>query len=176
MLIAIVIIAIAIITIALLVMASRRPDEFSVVRSIDVQASPERIFAEVNDFKSWAAWSPWEKLDPDMKRSFGGATSGAGAKYAWVGNKKVGEGSMEITRSVPSSNMQLDLHFLKPFKADNVTEFTLVPNGKETNVKWEMRGRTPFMFKVMHMFFNMDKMVGKDFEKGLSSLKAIVEK
>jgi Polyketide cyclase / dehydrase and lipid transport len=170
------IVFIAIVIIALLVMASRRPDEFSVVRSIDLHASPNRIFAQINDFKSWAAWSPWEKLDPDMNRSFSGATSGEGAKYAWVGNKKVGEGSMEITRSVPSSNMQLDLHFLKPFKADNVTEFTLMPKGDVTNLKWEMRGRTPFMFKVMHMFFNMDKMVGKDFDAGLANLKAIVEK
>jgi Polyketide cyclase / dehydrase and lipid transport len=174
MLIAIIIIAIVII--ALLVMASRQPDEFSVVRSVDLQAPPERIFAQINDFKSWAAWSPWEKLDPDMQRSFSGASSGEGAKYAWVGNKKVGEGSMEITRSVPSSNMQLDLHFLKPFKADNVTEFTLVPKGDVTNLRWEMRGRTPFLFKVMHMFFNMDKMVGKDFDAGLANLKAIVEK
>jgi hypothetical protein len=170
------IVFIAIVIIALLVMASRRPDEFSVVRSIDLHASPNRIFAQINDFKSWAAWSPWEKLDPDMNRSFSGAMSGEGAKYAWVGNKKVGEGSMEITRSVPSSNMQLDLHFLKPFKADNVTEFTLMPKGDVTNLKWEMRGRTPFMFKVMHMFFNMDKMVGKDFDAGLANLKAIVEK
>jgi Polyketide cyclase / dehydrase and lipid transport len=170
------IVIIAIIIIALLVMASRRPDEFSVVRSIDLRASPDRIFAQINDFKSWAAWSPWEKMDPNMQRSFSGPSSGMGAKYAWVGNKKVGEGSMEITRSVPSSNMQLDLHFLKPFKAENVTEFTLVPKGDGTNLKWEMRGRTPFLFKVMHMFLNMDKMVGKDFDAGLANLKAIVEK
>lgn len=172
----IVLFVIAIVIIALLVMASRRPDEFSVVRSIDLQASPERIFTHINDFKNWGGWSPWEKLDPDLKREFSGANNGEGAVYSWVGNKKVGEGRMEITRSVPSSNMQLDLHFLKPFKADNVTEFTLVPKGDATNLKWEMRGHTPFLFKVMHMFLNMDKMVGKDFEKGLSNLKAIVEK
>jgi Polyketide cyclase / dehydrase and lipid transport len=170
------IVFIAIIILCLLIMAYARPNEFSVVRSIDMRASPEKIYAHISDFKNWAAWSPWEKMDPNMKRTYSGAASGKGAKYGWVGNKKVGEGNMEITRAVPSSNMMLDLHFLKPFKADNVTEFNLQPKGAVTNLRWEMRGNTPFMIKVMHMFFNMDKLVGKDFDAGLASLKAIVEK
>ena len=146
------------------------------VRETDIAAKPAAVFEQINDFRNWGAWSPWEKMDPNLQRNFDGASQGVGAKYSWIGNKKVGEGSMEITKSVPSSNMQLDLHFLKPFKADNVTEFTLTPTAKGTHFKWEMRGQTPFMLRVMKLFFNMDKIVGKDFENGLSNLKAIVEK
>jgi hypothetical protein len=167
---------VAILVIALLLFASSRPSTFSLVRSADLRASPERVFAEINDFKNWAHWSPWDAMDPNMKRNYSGATSGKGAKYSWIGNKQVGEGNMEITRSVPSSNMQLDLHFLKPFKADNVTEFKLTPIAGGTNINWEMRGPLNLMMKVMHMFMDMDSMVGKDFEKGLASLKATVER
>jgi Polyketide cyclase / dehydrase and lipid transport len=171
-----VLIVIAVVIAALLVMGLMRPAKFSVIREAEYKAKPEAVFAQLNDFHKWAAWSPWEKMDPDMKRDFSGAASGEGAKYAWVGNKKVGEGNMEITRSVAPSNMELDLHFIKPFQADNVTEFTVIANGNMTNLKWEMRGQTPFMLRVMHMFFNMDKIVGKDFETGLANLRSIVEK
>jgi Polyketide cyclase / dehydrase and lipid transport len=167
---------IAILLIAFLVIASLRPSTFSLSRSADIKASPENIFPHLNDFKNWGAWSPWEKMDPDLKRSFSGAASGKGAYYSWVGNKKVGEGNMEITRSVPSSNIELNLSFLKPFKASNVTEFKIIPNGNMTTVNWEMRGPLNLFMKVMHMFMNMDKMVGKDFEAGLANLKSIVER
>lgn len=160
---------------AFLIYAASRPNTFSLVRSAEFRAPPERVFGQLNDFKNWAAWSPWEEMDPSMQRSFTGAAAGKGAKYAWVGNKKVGEGNMEITRSVAASNIELDLNFLKPFKASNVTEFTLSPTQNGTHVKWEMRGPLNLMMKVMHMFMNMDSMVGKDFEKGLSKLKTIVE-
>jgi uncharacterized protein YndB with AHSA1/START domain len=169
-------IIIAILIIALLAIASSRPNTFSLSRSTTIQAAPEKVFAQINDFKNWAHWSPWEKLDSTMQKSFTGAASGKGAKYSWVGNKKVGEGAMEITRSVPTSNVTLDLHFLKPFKADNVTEFTITPRGAATQVNWEMRGNLNLMMKVMHMFMNMDAMVGKDFEAGLAALKTTVEK
>ncbi len=167
---------IAILLIAFLVIASLRPSTFSLSRSADIKAPPEKIFPHLNDFKNWGAWSPWEKMDPDLKRSFSGSASGKGALYSWVGNKKVGEGNMEITRSVPSSNIELNLNFLKPFKASNVTEFKITPNGNMTNVHWEMRGPLNLMMKVMHMFMNMDSMVGKDFEAGLANLKSIVER
>jgi Polyketide cyclase / dehydrase and lipid transport len=170
------ILIIAAIVIGFLVYANGKPSTFSMSRSATLNASPAKVFAQINDFHNWAAWSPWEKMDPNMTRSFSGESSGAGAKYSWVGNKKVGEGSMEITRSVPASNMQLDLHFLKPFKADNVTEFKLVPQGAATTINWEMRGNLNLMMKVMHIFMDMDKVVGKDFENGLANLKAIVEK
>jgi Polyketide cyclase / dehydrase and lipid transport len=162
--------------IAFLLLANNRPSTFSLERSIDLLASPQKVFAQINDFKNWANWSPWEKMDPNLQRNFTGAASGEGAKYSWVGNKKVGEGAMEITHSIPSSKVQLDLHFLKPFKADNVTEFTLTPNPGGTNIKWEMRGTLNLMMKVMHMFMDFDKLVGKDFENGLANLKAFVEK
>ncbi len=161
---------------AVLLIAASRPNTFSLVRSADFNTSPERIFMQLNDFKNWAAWSPWEEMDPIMQRNFSGAASGEGAKYAWIGNKKVGEGNMQITKSVPSSNIQLDLNFLKPFKASNVTEFTITPKAGGTHLNWEMRGPLNLFMRLMHMFMDMDGLVGKDFEKGLSKLKALVEK
>jgi hypothetical protein len=167
---------IAIVIIAFLLLANSRPSTFSMSRSATLNASPDKVFAQINDFKNWANWSPWDKMDPSMQRNYTGPDSGKGAKYAWLGNKKVGEGSMEITHSVPSSKVQLDLHFLKPFKADNVTEFSLAPKGAATTINWEMRGNLNLMMKAMHMLMDMDKVVGKDFEAGLANLKAIVEK
>ncbi len=170
------IVSIAIIIIAFLLFVSARPNTFSLVRSADIKAPPERVFAQINDFKNWKSWSPWEKMDPNMTRTYGGVTSGKGAKYSWIGNKQVGEGNMEITHSQPFTNMQLDLNFLKPFKASNVTEFTLTPSAAGTNIKWEMRGPLNLMMKLMHMFMNMDSMVGKDFDQGLANLRALVER
>ncbi len=161
---------------ALLIYGALSPADFSVVRATDFNATAAKVFENINDFHKWSAWSPWEKMDPNLQRSFSGTSSGVGAKYAWVGNKKVGEGNMEITQSDANRSMQLDLHFLKPFQADNVTEFTLAPNGNKTNLKWEMRGKRPFMFRVMGLFMSMDKIVGGDFEKGLANLREIVEK
>ena len=171
-----IIIIIAILIIAFLAMAASRPNTFSLSRNMDMKAPPEKIFVHLNDFKNWSTWSPWEKMDLNLQRNYSGSASGKGAKYAWVGNKKVGEGNMEITRSVPSTNIELNLNFLKPFKASNVTEFKITPKGNMTNINWEMRGPLNLMMKVMHMFMNMDSMVGKDFEAGLANLKAIVEK
>jgi uncharacterized protein YndB with AHSA1/START domain len=111
----------------LLIMGAMRPPNFSVVREAVLNAPPEKVFSKLSDFHNWSSWSPWEKMDPNMSRNFAGSASGVGAKYAWTGNKKVGQGSMEITHAEPSRRVQLDLHFIKPFKADNVTEFTLTP-------------------------------------------------
>jgi uncharacterized protein YndB with AHSA1/START domain len=167
---------IAILIIGILLLANARPSTFSLVRSAEVKASPDRVFAQLNDFKNWANWSPWEEMDPNMTRTHSGSASGKGAQYSWIGNKQVGEGNMEITRSVPSSNVTLNLNFLKPFKASNVTEFTLKPTANGTYVNWEMRGPLNLFMKLFHMFMDMDGMVGKDFEKGLNKLKAFVEK
>ncbi len=167
---------VAILIAALVIMAAFNPNTFSLVRSAQVRAPADRVFAQLNDFKNWGNWSPWDKMDPNLKRTYSGAASGKGSKYSWIGNKKVGEGAMEITRSTPYSSVQLDLNFLKPFKASNVTEFTLTPSAGGTLVKWEMRGPLNLMMKLMHMFMDMDGMVGKDFEKGLASLKTTVEK
>ena len=171
----IIIIVIALVVLVLIYGISQ-PAGFSVVREADFDATPKKVFDQINDFHNWQAWSPWEKMDPNMQRSFSGEASGVGAKYAWVGNKKVGEGNMEITDSEAARRMQLDLHFVKPFQADNVTEFTLTPQGKGTHVKWEMRGRAPFIFRVMRMFFSMDKIVGTDFENGFANLRGVVDK
>ena len=161
---------------AVLIFAATRPDIFRVQRAASIKAPPEKIFAFINDFKRWESWSPWEKKDPAMKRSYGATTSGKGAKYAWEGNKDVGQGSMEIAESVPSSKLTLKLDFLKPFEAHNIVDFALAPTGDVTNVTWAMQGDTPYFAKIIHVFINMDRMVGKDFETGLANLKAAAEK
>ncbi|MEP6600222.1 MAG: SRPBCC family protein [Nitrospirota bacterium] len=162
--------------VALLVFAASKPDTFGVQRSASINAPPEKIFALINDFHSWGAWSPYEKLDPTMKRTYSGAANGKGSVYEWEGSGKVGVGRMEISETSPPSKVTLELDFVKPFKAHNVVDFTLKPTGDSTNVTWAMHGRTPYMAKVVHVFFDMDSMVGKDFEAGLANLKTIVEK
>lgn len=161
---------------ALLGLTMTMPNTFRVQRSATMKAPPEKIFPLINDFHQWPSWSPWEKLDPAMKRTHSGPASGPGAVYEWEGNKQVGKGRMEITEASPPSKLTLKLDFLKPFEAHNTVDFLLDRQGDATNVTWAMYGPQGFMFKVMHLFFNMDKMVGKDYEKGLANLKAIVEK
>lgn len=153
-----------------------RPDTFRMERRIVIGASPEKIFLLVNDFHSWANWSPWEKLDPNMKRTYSGTPSGVGTKYEWVGKGQVGSGSMEITAATPPSSLAIDLNFLKPFKAHNLTEFTFIPATSGTEVAWVMSGSLNLMMKVFHIFMDMDKVVGKDFEQGLANLKQLSEK
>ena len=159
-----------------LIFAATKPDTFRVERAASIKAPPEKIFPLINDFKRWDTWSPWEKKDLAMKKTFGATTSGKGATYAWEGNKDVGQGSMRITESVPSSKVAIDLDFLKPFEAHNVVDFTLEPKGDTTTVIWTMQGPTPYFAKIIHVFMDMDSMVGKDFESGLASLKAAAER
>jgi uncharacterized protein YndB with AHSA1/START domain len=161
---------------AVLAYAATKPDTFRVQRAASIKAPPEKIFAVLNDFRRWDAWSPWEKKDPAMKRTFGTATSGKGATYAWEGNRDVGQGRMEITESVPPSKVAIKLDFLKPFEAHNIVELTLEPKGDATNITWAMHGPNPYFAKVMQVFLSMDSMVGKDFETGLANLKAVAEK
>jgi uncharacterized protein YndB with AHSA1/START domain len=160
----------------LLAYAATKPDTFRVERSASIKAPPEKIFALLNDFHRWDAWSPWEKKDPAMKRTFGAATSGKGAAYAWEGNGDVGQGRMEIAESAPPSRVAIKLDFLKPFETHNLVEFTLEPKGDSTSVTWAMQGPAPYISKLMQVFVNMDSMIGKDFETGLGNLKAIAEK
>jgi hypothetical protein len=138
-------------------------------------APPQNAFALVNDFHAWAAWSPWEKMDPDMKKTFGGAPSGAGATYAWTGNKQVGEGKMTIEKTSPPSLVGIKLEFFKPFAATNQATFTFTPSGEGTKVTWAMDGENNFVGKAFSMFMDMDKMVGADFEKGLAAMKTLAE-
>ena len=161
---------------SVLIFAATRPDTFRVQRVASIQAPPEKVFAFINDFHRWRAWSPWEKKDPAMKRTLSAAASGTGAVYAWEGNGEVGAGRMQITESSPPSRVAISLEFVKPFEAHNSVEFTLEPRGDATSVSWVMQGPVPYFAKIIHMFFDMDSMVGKDFETGLASLKALAEK
>ncbi len=169
-------IVIVVLIAGVLIFAATKPDTFRIQRAASIKAPPENIFPLINDFRNWGAWSPWEKKDPAMKRHLGATASGKGAVYEWEGNKDVGQGRMEIAASVPPSKLSIKLDFVKPFEAYNMVEFTLEPNGDATNVTWAMQGHTPYFAKIIHVFINMDSMVGKDFEAGLASLKAIAEK
>jgi uncharacterized protein YndB with AHSA1/START domain len=161
---------------ALLGFAATRPDTFRVQRATSIKAPPEKIFALINDFHSWGSWSPWEKMDPTMKRTHSGAANGKGAVYEWEGNNKVGKGRMEIMDTSPPSKVTIKLDFVKPFEGHNIAEFTLEAKGDSTNVTWAMYGPNPYIAKLIHMFFNMDNMIGKDFKTGLAKLKTVAEK
>jgi uncharacterized protein YndB with AHSA1/START domain len=167
---------IAVIIVILLVVASTRPGTFRVERSGVMKAPPERVFALIQDFHKWTSWSPWEDLDPNLKRTYGGAESGKGATYAWEGNAKAGQGSMEILEATAPSRVRIKLDFIKPFPAQNEVDFAITGEGGGTRVVWSMTGPQNFMMKVMGIFMSMDSMVGKDFEKGLTQLKAAVER
>jgi uncharacterized protein YndB with AHSA1/START domain len=162
--------------VTLLIYAATKPDTFRVQRTVSINAPPDKVFGLINDFHTWASWSPWEKKDLAMKKTHSGAPQGKGAVLEWDGNKDVGTGRMEILESVPASKIKIKLDFFKPFEAHNQAEFTLTPNASSTQVTWAMHGPQPYMMKVMDMAMNMDKMVGKDFETGLANLKAIAEK
>ncbi|NHZ41450.1 SRPBCC family protein [Massilia aquatica] len=162
--------------IGILGMAAMQPDTFSVTRSVAIKAPPEKILGLLGDFHQWQSWSPWERLDPGMQRVHSGAPSGKGALYAWTGNDDVGAGKMEITEFTPPSKVVIKLDFIKPFEASNMTEFTLAPKDGQTQVTWTMSGPMPFVSKVMSVFMSMDRIIGRDFEKGLANLKAEAEK
>jgi uncharacterized protein YndB with AHSA1/START domain len=167
---------IVILVASVLLLAASKPARFRIARSARIQAPAERIFPLINDFHQWVAWSPYEKLDPTMTKTFSGAASGTGAAYAWEGNNKAGKGRMEISESVPHSRIVIPLEFEKPWKASNLASFTLDAIGGTTNVTWAMEGQSGFAFKLFGLFMNMDKMVGRDFEAGLATLKTLVEK
>ena len=150
-------------------------DTFRVERSTVIDAPAAAIFPHINDFHAWAAWSPFEKMDAEIAKTFSGPKSGKGAGYAWVG-KKSGSGSMEILQADAPSRVVIKLDFTKPFTAHNTAEFTLEPQGARTKLTWAMYGPTTFVTRLMHMVFPMDKMVGPQFDEGLASLKAIGEK
>ena len=168
-------IAVVVLLGALLIYAATQPDTFRIQRAASIKAPPETIFAVLNDFLRWDTWSPWEKKDPAMKRTFSAVTSGKGAVYAWEGNRDVGQGRMEIAESVAPSKVAIKLDFVKPFEAHNIVEFTLEPKGDSTNVTWAMQGPMLYISKLITVFVSMDSMVGKDFEAGLANLKTVTE-
>src|ERR1700730_8676227 len=176
--IAIIAVVLAIAIAIVLVLAAAKPGTFSVRRATAVKAPPEKIFSLINDFHQWGTWSPYENKDPAMKRNYSGAESGKGAVYAWDGNKNVGSGRMEILDASSPSKITIKLDFFKPFEGHNTAEFTFVPEREAaaTNVIWVMQGPSSFMSKVMQVFMDLDKMIGRDFETGLANLKTLTEK
>jgi hypothetical protein len=170
-----ILLGLAVIIVVLVVIIALQPSHYTVERSATMNAPAGAVFAQVNDFHRWNAWSPWAKLDPAMKQTFEGAPVGTGAVYTWAGNKDVGEGRMTITESHPNDLVKIKLEFIKPFTATNATDFTFKPQGNQTNVTWTMSGDKNFIAKAFGIFMNMDKMVGGDFEKGLAQMKLIVE-
>jgi uncharacterized protein YndB with AHSA1/START domain len=174
--IAVIAVILAIAIAVVLILAATKPGRFSVRREITVQAPAEKIFPLINDFHQWVAWSPYEHRDPALKRTYSGVESGKGAVYGWEGNNNVGSGRMEILESTTPSKIVIKLDFFKPFEGHNTAEFTMLPQGDATHVSWLMHGPAPFMNKLMQVFMNLDKMIGKDFEAGLVNLKTVTEK
>jgi hypothetical protein len=172
----IVVIAVAALVAVPLLLASRKPDVFRVQRSLRIAAPPDRIFPWLQDFQRWQQWSPYEVKDPAMRRTHSGAASGPGAIYEWNGNKNVGSGRMEILQAAVPSRLLIDLQFITPFRNHCTATFTLAGDGNATTVTWEMQGPALFMSKLMQVFMDMDRMVGRDFEVGLASLEALAEK
>jgi hypothetical protein len=159
-----------------LVLALRKPADFRIERSILIKAPPDAIFPLVNDFHRWTLWSPFEKMDPNMNRTYCSAPQGTGAVYEWKGNGRTGAGRMEIVGETAPAKITVKLDFLKPMKARNTAEFTFAPTGDMTNVTWAMYGPSPFVAKIFHVFMDMDAMVGKSFDEGLTRLKETAEK
>ncbi len=157
-----------------LILAAIRPDTFEVRRTASINAAPEHIFPLINDLRAFNTWNPYENKDPQIKGAYGGPPNGKGASYALQGNK-VGSGRIEIIESKAVSKVTMTLLMLEPFEVDNVVEFTLQPRGETTNVTWAMRGRVPYLAKIVHVFVDVDAMVGRDFEEGLAALKTISE-
>ena len=171
--ISIIIAVIVALVILLIIVAANKPDAFRIERQITINAAPEKIFSIINDFHKWTLWSPWEKMDPDMSRTYSGCDAGVGSIYEWSGNKKVGQGRMELVEAEAFTRIFILLEFIKPFAAKNTAEFVLQAQGENTKVTWAMEGKHQFISKVMCTFMNMDKMVGKDFEEGLRNLQRI---
>jgi hypothetical protein len=161
--------------VAVLGLAATKPDKYHVERTASISAAPAVVFAQVNNFHRWDAWSPWEKLDPAMKRTFTGPESGNDASYGWVGNDKVGEGRMTITESQPDAHVGIRLEFIKPWTETCQSDFALAPEGDATKVTWAMDGTHTYVSKIFCVFMDMDKMIGTDFEKGLTQLKTVAE-
>ena len=170
-----IVIGLAVIVVAFVAIVATRPSEFRVTRTATIAAPAPAVFAQVNDFHNWEAWNPWGRIDPAMKHAYEGAPAGPGAIYTWAGNHEVGEGRMTLTESRPSELIRITLEFMKPFRGTSTAEFTFKPEGDHTVVTWSMAGRNNFLAKAVHMFMDMDKMIGGNFEKGLADMKSVVE-
>lgn len=162
---------------ALLLFAATRPDTFRVQRSAIIKAPPEKVFALINDMRAFNTWNPYNKKDPSMRGTYRGPQAGPGAGFDFEGDKNVGKGSLQITDAASPSKVSMTLDMREPFEGHNAVDFTLAPRGPDTtDVTWAMHGASPYLSKLMGIFFNMDKMIGGDFESGLADLKALAEK
>jgi uncharacterized protein YndB with AHSA1/START domain len=170
-----ILVALAVIVVVFVAVVAMQPSEFRVARTATIAAPAAAVFAQVNDFHKWEAWNPWAKLDPAMKQTYEGAPAGTGAIYTWAGNNEVGEGRMTLTESRPSDLIRIKLEFLRPFAATSTAKFTLKPEGDQTAVTWSMAGRNNLTAKAIHLFMDMDKMIGGQFEVGLARMKVVVE-
>jgi uncharacterized protein YndB with AHSA1/START domain len=168
-------IALAVIVVVLGVVVAMQPSDFRIERSATIAAPVSEVFAEVNDFHKWAAWSAWDKVDPSMKRTYEGPTAGEGAMYKWAGNDEIGEGRMTLVESRPNELIRIKLEFFKPFEGKGEAEFTFKPQGDKTGVTWAMYGKNNFLAKAIHLCINMDKMIGDKYEQSLVALKSVVE-
>jgi len=171
-----VVLAIVVVILVLLAVVAMQSSDFRVERKATIPAPPAEVFAEVRDLHKWQAWSPWERVDPSMQRTYSGPAAGSGASYAWVGNRNVGEGRMTITECRPNDLIRIKLEFFKPFKATNTAEFAFQSQGDhQTAVTWSMFGPKNLFAKALHLCISMDKMIGGQFDQGLANLKTVVE-
>jgi hypothetical protein len=168
----IILIALPLLIAVLGIVVAMQSSELRVVRTASMAAPAQVLFGLVNDFRRWEAWSPWEKLDPALERTYDGAPAGSGAIYSWIGNNQVGEGRMTIMESQPNDLIRIKLEFFKPFAATNTAEFTFKPEGDRTRVTWSMFGEKNFLSKAIGLFMNMDKMIGDNFEQGLAQMES----
>ena len=171
------ILAIVVLIIAgIVIFAAMQDADFTITRSLDINAPAQQLYDKIADFHGWGAWSPFEKLDPAMLKTFSGPAAGVGAAYAWSGNSKIGAGRMKVTEAAPASRVAIALDFERPFAASNIALFTLAPQGAATRVTWAMTGKRNLIAKIMSLFMNMDTMIGGQFAEGLANLKALSEK
>ena len=170
------VLAVVVLGLVILVAAiAMQPNEYVISRNASYNAPAERIFEQVNDLHKWDAWSPWAKLDPAMKSFYSGPGSGPGAVYEWSGNDEVGRGKMTIAESHPSDLVKLDLEFIEPMASKAVSQFSFKPDGPKTNVTWSMKMEQNFVSKAFCLVMDLDQMIGKDLERGLSQLRPVVE-
>lgn len=170
-----ILIALVVIVVGLVTVIALQPARYRVSRSTTIAAPAPVVFGQVNDFHRWTAWSPWEKIDPAMKRTYEGPPAGVGASYAWAGKGEVGEGRMTIVESRPSDLIQVKLEFVKPFAGTSVAEFSFKPDGERILVTWSMTGDKNFIAKAIHLVMSMDRMIGDQFDKGLAAMKTVAE-
>ena len=168
-------IGVVLLVVVLAIAIATRPKTFRVERSTVIHAPADAVFPFINDFHLWNRWSPFEKLDPNLQRTYSGAEAGKGATYEWLGNREAGRGRMVIVESLPAQRVAIDLFFLKPFKSTSLAEFTFEPTTGGTTVTWAMSGNNTVAGKAISLVASMDKYLGNSFDEGLSTLKRVVE-